>query len=296
MGATIIGRLGFSPEERVAVVHADDIGMSHAANVGSFEALDRGPVTCGSVMVPCPWFAEAAALARARPDVDLGVHLTLNCEYTDYRWGPVLGPKVPSLRAPDGGMLRRLVEVQDSDADEVEQELRAQIDRALDAGIDVTHLDPHMGTALLPHILPVYGRLASDYRLPVMMNRPNVALAEQMGARDAIQPMVDVCERFDAEGIPIFDLIEPFSLDFEEGNGVAWNRQRIDNLVPGLNWLLCHPAQAGEELSAIVPETAHQRDFERTFYGGEPGRKMLEEAGVRTIGMRALRDLMRGSD
>ncbi len=81
-------QLGFAATDRVAIVHADDIGMCHAANVGAFDALANGVVSCGSIMVPCPWFREAADLARANPHLDLGVHLTLNAEWPQLPLGP----------------------------------------------------------------------------------------------------------------------------------------------------------------------------------------------------------------
>lgn len=83
------------------------------------------------------------------------------------------------------------------------------------------------------------------------------------------------------------------SFEFSEGEGLAWNRKRISGLKRGVSWLVCHAALAGEELSAITPDSAHQRDFERTFYGGATGRKELDAAGIVPIGMRTLRDLTR---
>ena len=111
MNQTLAERLGFDASDRVAIVHVDDIGLCHAANEGAFEALTAGPATCGSLMVPCPWFPEAAARARAHPDVDLGVHLTLNAESATYRWGPVVGAeRVPTLVDADGYLPRTTAE------------------------------------------------------------------------------------------------------------------------------------------------------------------------------------------
>ena len=292
---TTLERLGFAPDDRVAVVHVDDIGMCHAANAGAFQALANGPATCGSVMVPCPGFSEAAEMARARPEVDLGVHLTLTAEYETYRWGPLLGSEVPSLLADDGGLMRTMAEVGAADAAEVERELRAQIDLALESGIDVTHLDSHMGTTFLPHLFPLYARLGIAYRLPIFVPRPDPALIEQHGLQDALTPMLEVSDRYEAAGGVIFDHADVSSLDFEEGGGQAWNLKRIEGLRPGLNWLVCHAAEGGEELSSITPKDAHHREFELGFYGGEAGREALVAAGVKTIGMRPLRDLMRAS-
>ena len=169
MTSTIIERLGFAPTDRVAVVHVDDIGMCHSANVGAFEALENGPATCGSMMVPCPWFLEAAGRARANPRFDLGVHLTLNAEWSEYRWGPVAGrSRVPSLCDKGGYLPRSVIEVlKSARPEEVEIELRAQIDLALAAGVDVTHLDSHMGTVFFPQFFDLLTRLAADYRLPL---------------------------------------------------------------------------------------------------------------------------------
>lgn len=293
--ATLGERLGFEAGERVVVVHADDIGMCHAANVGAFEALDNGPATCGSVMVPCPWAAEAFAWAAERPDVDLGVHLTLNAEWPGYRWGPVAGAEaVPSLVDERGHLLRTVLDtLARAKPEDVRRELRAQVETALAAGLDVTHLDAHMGTALMPPFVDIYLELAREFRLPAFAVKPRV---EDLGAGAAVgvQPMLDALAAWEAEGGVVMDGYDIHSLDFPpDGDGVAHNRARLGRLPAGVSYLVCHPAMASPELSAVAPE-AHCRDFERRFYGGEEGRAVLEELGFRTVGMRALRALQRG--
>ena len=289
-------RLGFAADDRVAIVHADDLGMCHAANVGGFEALENGPATCGSIMVPCPWFREAAERARANPALDLGVHLTLNAEWPHYRWGPVAGrSRVPSLLDDQGFLPRSTLEsVQRADPAEVEIELRAQVDAALDAGIDVTHLDSHMGTCFFPQFVDVYARLGVDYGLPVFAMRPNDAALRRAPFGKGHDTVRAALARLEEAGVPIVDHFDANSLGFAEGEGERHNLARIAALSPGVTYLICHPAKDGEELRAAT-DTPHQREFERTFYGGEAGRKALDEAGVKTVGMRALRDLMRAS-
>jgi predicted glycoside hydrolase/deacetylase ChbG (UPF0249 family) len=297
MPSTLAERLGFRRTDRVAVVHADDIGMCHAANEGAFEALANGPVTCGSLMVPCPWFREAAERARAQPELDLGIHLTLNSEFPHYRWGPVAGRSaVPSLLDDQGYLPRTSLEtVQRAKPEEVEIELRAQIEHALASGIDVTHLDSHMGTIFFRAFVAIYVRLACDYRLPVFAVRPDPETLRARGLEKAAPIFQQVCEELEGEGIPVLDNFDAESLDFERGQGLEHNRRRLEGLLAGVNYLICHPARGGEELTAITPESAHQREFERQFYGGEAGRRALEQRDIRTLGMRALRELVRSS-
>ena len=296
MSHTLAERLGFDATDRVAVVHADDIGMCHAANVGAFQTLREGPVTCGSIMVPCPWFQEAADLAKESPGFDLGVHLTLNSEWAHYRWGPVAGrAAVPSLLDDQGFLPQTSLETaQRAKPEEAEVELRAQIEMALDAGIDVTHLDSHMGTVFFPPFLESYRKLAEEFRLPVFAVRPDPQVLSDQGLQGAMEILNWLVGTLESEGFPILDSFDADSLDFAEGEGLEHNRRRIEGLKPGVNYLICHPARAGEELSHIAPESAHQRDFERGFYGGEEGARALEAAGVKRVGMRPLRDLLRG--
>ena len=223
---SLLAELGYAPDQRVVVVHVDDLGMSHAANAGGLRALDA-TATCGSIMVPCPGFEEMARIARERPELDLGVHLTLNCEYEGHRWGPVRGD-VPSLRAPDGGMWRTTAEtVANAQPEDVDRELRAQIYRALEAGIDVTHIDSHMGTVFDLKFVDIYFRLAHEFKLPAFIPRLRKREARVLNLGSRLADYERRIGAAEAAGFPVFDHFEADSLSFAPGTGLAHNTARV---------------------------------------------------------------------
>src|SRR5687768_12006397 len=131
-------RLGYPANAKLLIVHADDLGMAHSVNAASIRGLESGLVNSASIMVPCPWFPEIAEYARKNPQADLGLHLTLTSEWTDFRWGPVLR-NVPSLLDPSGYLYKTEdVAAQNIDPREAEAEIRAQITRAREFGINPT--------------------------------------------------------------------------------------------------------------------------------------------------------------
>ena len=165
-------RLGYAPDARVLILNADDFGMCHDQNEGVMTGLKEGVFTSSTILVTCPWFEEAAEFARNNPGADLGVHLTLTAEWDSYKWGPVSGRRaVPSLVDERGYLWQTVAQVYEhAHLDEAEAELRAQIEKALTAGIDVTHLDSHMGTLQLrADYHEIYARLADEYRLPIRL-------------------------------------------------------------------------------------------------------------------------------
>jgi len=174
---TVQERLGHPKDARLLVIHADDLGMSHSVNRATLEALDKGWITSSSILVPCPWFPEVAAWARAHPQADLGIHLALNSEWTTFRWAP-LSPRdaVPSLLDADGYL--PLVETtvgEKAKPAEAERELRAQIDKAQAAGVHLTHLDSHMGALFRTEpLFDVYRRVGQHYALPVLLEKTGV--------------------------------------------------------------------------------------------------------------------------
>src|SRR5829696_5168409 len=167
---SVAERLGYPRDAKLLIVHADDLGMAHSVNAATMKAFESGLVNSGSIMVPCPWLPEIAVYARANPQADLGLHLTLTSEWTSFRWGPVM-PKdrVTSLLDKDGYLyLTETEAASHADPKEVELEITAQIARARALGIQPTHLDSHMGTLYQNKALfEVFLRVARQKKLPV---------------------------------------------------------------------------------------------------------------------------------
>src|SRR5437899_5787073 len=168
---TYAERLGWETKPRVVMFHCDDLGMSHASNLGGIESLEKGVVTSVSIMMPCPWVLEIVKYVKQQPQVDAGLHLTMNSEWDLYRWGPVAGkPTVPGLCDPDGYLWHPTQETAiHATPDEVEREIRAQIEKAEAMGLHPTHIDTHMGALVArPEFLDRYIKVGIEKRLCVL--------------------------------------------------------------------------------------------------------------------------------
>lgn len=172
--------------------------------------------------------------------------------------------------------------------------MRAQVERALAAGIDVTHVDSHMGTVLLDPFVGVYAELAKEYRLPAFAAHPDPAVLKGSGLAAFAEMLRKGAEQITASGLPILDGVELFSLDFEPGSGESHTTTRLSRIGAGVHYFIIHPAKESDELRAISPD-AHARIFEHEFYGSQVGRDRFAQEGIRTVGMRALRELVRAS-
>ena len=280
-------RLGYPADSRLLIINADDLAMSHSENDASLTALDQKLVTSATVMVPAPWFGEVAAYARTHPDADLGLHLTLTAEWQTFRWGPVT-PRtlVPSLVGPDGYFYSTTEEfVRHAKVDEVETEVRAQIERARSMGLDPTHLDAHMHALYAtPQLFAVLRKVAREYRLPIRMARNEQVFRDLLPYVDAADPFPDAI--FSHEG----DDVEP----------ARWKEfylNVIKNLQPGVNELFVHLAHDDAEMRAVtvnydVWDAAwRQRDVD--VISSPEFRKALADNHVILIGWRQIQRLLR---
>jgi predicted glycoside hydrolase/deacetylase ChbG (UPF0249 family) len=274
--ATLAERLGYGPEDRLVILNCDDLGSSHSANIAIYESLRTGVATSSTLMVPCPWSREAAARYRGE---DVGVHLTLNAEWDLYRWGPIT--HAPSLLDGDGGFPRTTADVWDhADLDEVRKELRAQVERAIYWGFDVSHLDSHMGTLQLrPEFFDIYLELGADFGLPLRLSGESTQKAIGFPFRDLAA----------AEGV-----VFPDHLVVVPGVGSRRIIERaLEDLRPGVTELYLHPAVDSGELRSSHPDWAHRVDDHDLLTSDRTFRGLLDRVGAIPIGYRQLRDLMR---
>jgi predicted glycoside hydrolase/deacetylase ChbG (UPF0249 family) len=283
---TLLERLGYPPDAKLLIVHADDLGMAHSVDAATMKAFDTGLVSSGSIMVPCPWFPEIAAYARSRPEADLGLHLTLTSEWKFYRWGPVLSKdRVASLLNADGFFyLTESDAASHADPREAEAEVRAQIERARAFGVRPTHLDSHMGTLYQSRALfEVLLRVAHDNRLPVRISREMFAGAPYLPSLLAPDDVV-------------LDSIVTIGPDVPPGRWADFYAEAIKSLRPGVTEFVIHLAYDDEEMRAATVEHPgwgaawRQRDFD--FFTGERFRQLLKENNVRLITWRELGRLL----
>jgi chitin disaccharide deacetylase len=282
---TLADRLGYPAGTKLIIVHADDLGETHAVNAAATTALQSGAVNSASLMVPCPWFPEIADFAKSHPEADLGLHLTLTSERVYYRWGPVApSDKVPSLVDENGYFHHDWEGNQRINPKEVEIELRAQVERALRMGVRPTHLDSHQYRLILngKELFEVMLRVAHDYKVPVFVNKDWFAehpyLASSVGPDDIV---LDHTLTIEPEVPP-----EKWSEFYSTA---------LKNLQPGVTEFVIHPGFDDQELRAATRERAtwgaawRQRDYD--FFTSQQFRNLLQKENIKLITWRELAQL-----
>lgn len=272
---TLASRMGYADDARLVILSCDDLGSCHAATEGVYQAIRNGVATCASIMMPAPWARYAAETYRGE---DIGVHLTLNAEHPLYRWGPLT--HAPTLLSGEGGFPRSVDDLwEHADSTEVLRECRAQIERALAWGIDVTHLAPHLTSITLrPEFFDVYLELAFEFKLPIRL--PSTITPE-------------------SAGFPFRQLASDEGIVFPDHFDHHWrtgSRERVlsalATLQPGVTEIHVQPAIDTPEVRALGNVADGWIDDLALVVSSEL-RDAVTASGAVLIGYRELRDAMR---
>ena len=292
----LLQRLGYTNNDRLVILHTDDIGMCHASVQAFKDLWAFGSISSGATMVPCPWFPAVAQMCRENPEMDMGVHATLNAEWESYRWSPV------STRDPDTGLLDESgyfhqwhqAVYDNAKPEAVDIEVNTQIERALAAGIDITHVDSHMGTIMNPMFVQSYVQAAAKRLLPNMLPRSSAIGIEMMGGGEKERTeYAPVMELIESMGIPMVDGILAMPLEHDQDHiGVA--KKLLGELPIGITHFLLHPSIDTPELRALAPDW-RARVANYNAFMSDDLRIHLEGEAIKVIGYRAIRDAMRSN-
>jgi len=275
------------------LIHADDVGMCHGANTAFHELSAAGFLDGGSAMVPCPWFGEIADMAAGNSELDFGIHLTLTSEMNHYRWRPLTSPSSAAGLVDHNGFLWPTVaELRQHCAPEAaEEEMRAQVDRALESGIDVTHADAHMFAAASPEFCDAYLGIAKDYRIPVMLAESFDSQTMPVHLTGADEgPYREMLTRARDVGLPVFDQV--IETDWESRDDHWETCQHLFERVGGLTYMALHPTKPGD-IEVIDPGTAKTRIGEYEMLSDPEFEGWLDLQELERVTWRQLRQVWR---
>jgi len=287
---TFAERLGWKAGSVVVLLHVDDVGMSHSSNLGAIEAVEQGVATSWAVMMPCPWVPEIARYLREHTNIDSGLHLALTSEWVPYRWGPVAGKsQVPGLVDPEGCLWRNVAGVvAKATPDEIEREIRAQVDRAETLGMPMTHLDSHMGTLFArADYFERYAKVGLEKKIPILAVGGHATYTRQENpeATDELRTWIP---RIWNGGLPVLDDLHTGSYGWKPAEKTERLLQLLKDLKPGVTEILFHASRPTEDFPVITGSSESRRADLRALT--DPRVKaLLQERG---IALTSWRDLM----
>jgi predicted glycoside hydrolase/deacetylase ChbG (UPF0249 family) len=289
----LLKKLGYSNEDRLVIIHTDDIGMCHASLQAYSELVNNGLISSAATMVPCSWFPHVALFCRQNINTDMGVHLTLTSEWDNYRWSPISTSQVESGMIDNEGYFYRSAEEAQvyGNADAVQIELQTQLIRALNAGIEVTHLDTHMNTVAHPKFVNAYTQLALKYKLPFLFPRQDEAGFIKLGIdSETAQLAAKLVVSLEELGMPLVDHASGLDLD-KPFNRLEQAKQALGELRPGITHFIIHPSLETPELKAITPDWQSRVADYQTFMDDKL-RQHINDLGVHIIGYKTLKSLL----
>ncbi len=283
---TVAERLGYPADSKLLIVHADDLAVAHSVDAASFDALDKNAITSASIMVPCPWLSEVANYAKAHPDADLGLHLTLTSEWRTYRWGPVESKnRVPTLLDPSGYLWPETpAAVSHIKPEEAEREIRTQVEFAVASGIHPTHLDTHMGALFSsPELFAAFVKIAHEYKLPFFAPR-----LPGEGAK-----LLSLLQEKDI----IVDSVVIANPTIQANAWMSFYIDAIKNMKPGLTEMIVHLGHDDAELQAVMVDHPdygaawRQRDYDTVT--SPEFKKALQENKIILVKWKDLQKLLK---
>lgn len=283
---SLVEKLGYKPTDKLLIINCDDVGMCHSANLAAIEGMESGLISSATIMTPCPWFNEIAEYSRTHPEKNFGIHLTHTAEWKFYRWGPVAPEtNVKGLLDSEGYLWRSIEEVYShSTPEEALIEGRAQIKKALDAGIKLTHIDSHMGTMQLkPEYLKVYEQLALEFNLPLRMAAQSTM--EKFG-------FTEFRKQSQEKGLVFTDYFIYEELDDYKDVKSFWINI-VKNLKPGVTELFIHASKESDELKAITNSWRTRVQEADLFTKDEDMKRLIKDEKIVLIGYRPLMELQR---
>lgn len=288
-------QLGFSNNDRLVILHVDDVGMCQAAVQAYIDLWQAGTISSGAIMVPCPWAAEAARFCRANPGADMGVHTTITSEWETYRWGPIsTRDSGTGLMDADGFFPRTVEEIQAHGRPEaLYVELKRQVQQALEWSLDVTHIDTHMGAVASASFAPIYLQVAYEFQVPCML--PRTGALSRLNDRAVPMPsmgMETISTQLEEAGLPLMDGLFDLPLDAPE-NQLELLKLLVGQLPVGITHFLMHPALDTPELRAITPDWPSRVANYELFMHHDVN-EIFNKAGVQVIGYRDLKVIMPG--
>jgi predicted glycoside hydrolase/deacetylase ChbG (UPF0249 family) len=279
---TYAEKLGWEPGAKVVILHIDDTGMSHASNKGTIRAMDEGVATSCSIMMPCSWVSEYYHYLQKNPNADTGLHLTLTSEWAEYRWGPLAGKAaVPGLVDKEGCLWGSVEEViANATPDEVETEIRAQIDLAQTMGFEITHLDSHMGTLFAsPLFLQRYVQIGIEYQIPVLLPGGHMHYISQENPmpKEMVQGIAK--QLWDA-GLPVVDDIFADTYGWKGLDKTDNYIELLKNMKPGILEVVMHCSDPDDEIFPIITDSSVLRKGDMLAMMDPKFKAFIEKEGI----------------
>ncbi|MEX2512328.1 MAG: polysaccharide deacetylase family protein [Cyclobacteriaceae bacterium] len=292
VNGSLMRKMGHSPREKLLIIHADDLGLSQSQNKATIQSMTEGIVNSASLMMPCRYAYEAIDMLKDHPELDIGLHLTLTCEWSEYKWG-ALSPasEVPSLLNEEGHMHPDcLTFLENAHPEEVEIEMRAQIQSCIRAGIMPSHLDSHMSCIFKgrPEYLVSYLKVGKEFGIPAMV-RPEVL-------KSASNNLPHLFKDLEVGDLLTVDHVYIASEKQYELKGMNWIYSNLlKNLQPGINVLLIHPAFDDDEMKRITSGhrywNAAWRQADYDFFMSQKSKNALHQYNIKLITWKEINEI-----